>query len=572
MRTRDRPALVAPIGRLALLALGVALVATGACTTPTGDGGGATVVWFQESAGEAGLDFHHRTGHQREHLMPEIAVGGVCLIDYDGDGRLDLYAVQSGALRSAPEERPGNVLYRNEGGGRFVDVTEAAGVGDRGYGMGCTVGDHDGDGDPDLYVTNVGRNVLLRNDGDGTFTDVTAEAGVGDASWGTSCAFLDHDADGDLDLFIVNYIRWSFDREIDCQGTGGEPEYCSPNNYQAPAPDVLYENIGGGRFRDVSANAGLHAAFGNGLGLVVADFDGDGRVDVYVANDGMPNQFWENAGGGRFIDRSLMLGCSVNADGESEAGMGVVAEDLDGDGSLDLFVTHLASESNTLYLRSGNWFDDATSATGLGTPSLVFTGFGVGAVDFDHDGHVDLFVANGRVKTVPGTHEGDDHYAEPNQLFRGLGSGRYLEVPAAGLGELLYGTSRGAAFGDLDNDGDIDVVVVNRDAGIHLLRNDIGDRSSSVTFRVLEASGALALAATVAIEAGGRRQSRTVQVASSYCASNDPRVHFGLGGATTLDRAVVRWVDGEEEEFGPLEGGREHVLRRGGGTRPPAAR
>jgi hypothetical protein len=413
----------------------------------------------------------------------------------------------------------------------------------------------------------VGPNALLRNDGNGTFTDVTAEAGVGDPGWGASCAFIDYDADGNLDLFITNYVRWSASREIVCRARGGRQDYCSPKSYQAPAPDTLYRNLGGGRFEDVSRAAGLGRSFGNGLGVACADYDSDGDLDLYVANDGTPNQLWVNDGAGRFTDEAVVRGCAVNGQGMSEAGMGVAAIDLENDGRVDLFMSHLAGQSNTLYLNQGSYFQDSSAVMGVGSVSRPFTGFGLGFVDFDHDGLVDLYVANGRVGYGDIDFDSNDPYAEPNLLLRGKSDRRFEEVlPRGGTAVELIATSRAAAFGDLDNDGDVDIVVVNRDARVHVLRNTVGDGRGWIMLRLLDERGRHAEGAVVRIETAAGAQSRVVQRASSYCASNDSRVHFGLGAATAVDAVEVRWLDGRRERFGPFAAGAVHDVRRGAGA------
>ncbi len=545
--------------------------------------------WFREEAAARGLLFEHRSGHRDRYLMPEIMAGGGALCDLDGDGDLDAYLVQSGGLEVPAARRPPNRLFRNRGEGMFEDVTETSGAGHRGYGTGVACGDVDRDGDIDLYVTNVGANALLRNDGaTGTggrfsFTDVTAGAGVGHDGWGASAAFFDYDGDGDLDLFVTNYLRWSADHEIDCFDDRGRRDYCSPNNYSSPAPDVLYRNEGGGpdgriSFTDVTRETGLDAVFGNGLGVLPGDFDGDGRSDLFVANDGMPDQLWINSPGGRFRDQALLWGCAVDLEGQPKAGMGVAAADIDDDGDLDLLVCNLVNESDSLYLNAGGYFRDHTAASGLAGVSRPFTRFGVAWRDFDNDGILDLFEANGRVARK-GPPLAADPMAEPNLVFRGLGGGRFAEVrPRGGTAEPLYATSRAAAFGDVDGDGGVDVLVVNRDAPAHLLRNVVPRRGHWLALRLLNEHGSDALGATVEVAAGDRTFRREVRAASSYLASSDPRLHVGLGPADRVRRVAIRWPDGERECFGPFAAGGEIVLRIGTGracgdqTRPPDAR
>jgi hypothetical protein len=522
--------------------------------------------WFEEVCPGSGIDFVHATGHDGRFWFPEISAGGVGLLDYDGDGDLDVYLVQAGTLDPSVTDPPGNKLYRNRGDWTFEDVTAGAGVGDTGYGSGCACGDYDGDGDPDLYVTNLGPNVLYRNNGDGTFTDVTEAAGVGDASWGTSAAFIDYDQDGHVDLLMTNYVRWSKAAELDCFAQSGERDYCAPKNYNAPSRDTLYRNNGDGTFRDVTAAAGLDQAFGNGFGIACADYNLDGHLDFYITNDGMANQLWIATGDGRFTDQGLMLGCALNRYGWAEAGMGVAAVDVDNDGDADLFMSHIREETNTFYINEGGSFEDATARVGLATPSMGFTGFGLGFADFDNDGHLDLYVANGRVRIAKPQFRDDDPFAEPNQLFRGGGGMRYEEVmPRGGTARLLIETSRGAAFGDLDNDGDVDIVVVNKDARPYLLRNAVGLRGHWVMFRVRDRHGRDADGAWVGVDAAGRRRWHLVQRAYSFCASNDPRTHVGLGAAARAENVEVRWPDGRLEAFGSFPAGEVHELREGTG-------
>ena len=531
----------------------------------------STEVWFEEVAAERGLSFVHNSGHKQRYLLPEIIGGGVALVDVDGDDDLDVYLVQSGEIDQPGNPGGENRLYLNDGGARFTDVTQGSGAGDRGYGIGVTAGDYDGDGDTDLYVTNVGPNVLLQNDGSGRFLDVTEQAGVGDPAWGTAAAFTDIDADGDLDLFVVNYINWTVGAERQCTDVNRLPDYCPPAAFDSPARDSLYLNRGDGTFVDVSDDVGLGTIFGNGLGVVAEDFDGDGRVDIFVANDVTVNQLWMNRGE-RLVDEALLRGCALDEQGLVKAGMGVVSEDYEDDGDADLLVVNLRGETDSFFRNEGEFFSDHTAAARLSLESRWFTRFGVGLVDFDNDGTLDLYEANGRISksTEP---VAEDVYAEPNLLFRGRPDGRFAEfVPRGGTRFVLNATSRAAAFGDLDNDGGVDIVVVNRDSPVHLLLNVAADRGRWASFRVLDRNRADAIGARVIIEAGQRRRWRTARTAYSYLASNDPRVHFGLGSASTIDQVAVRWPDGSVEEFGQMEVDRFAVLRRDEGSLGTAAK
>lgn len=511
--------------------------------------------WFHENATAAGLNFRHHSGAYGEYYIPEMMGGGVGLLDYNNDGFLDIYCVQSGSLKPGEKNLPGNQLFRNRGDATYEDVTESAGVGDTGYGMGCACVDYDNDGDTDIYVTNLGANVLYRNNGDGTFTDTTADAGVGDANWGTSAAFFDYDNDGNLDLVVANYIHWSREQEVECYSRGGKRDYCSPMNYQAPAMDSLYRNRGDGTFENTTVSAGLNQAYGNGLGVVCADFTGDDQPDIYIANDAMPNQLWVNQGNGSFKDEALIRGCAVNYLGIPEAGMGVVAVDIQNDGWLDLFVTHLEGEANRLYINKDVLFADTVTPKGPGTPSWPHTGFGVGFADFNHDTLLDLYVANGNVKFGAQQYDPADPYAEPNQLLRGTEEGAFEEVHQAGTQPKLIATSRGLATGDLDNDGDIDLVIINRDGPAHLLRNETAKKGNWIMFNVVNAHGSPAIGAVLRIKTLNSEYVKTVQPNQGYCSSNDPRVHCTLGQAQEVSQVKVHWPDGTEETFGPFPAG-----------------
>jgi enediyne biosynthesis protein E4 len=523
--------------------------------------------WFEEIAAQAGVGFVHSSGHTTRYFLPEIMGGGAALFDMDNDGFLDLYLVQSGSLMDQ-SAGGGNRLYRNRGGGSYEDVTERSGAGVRGYGMGVTAGDFDNDGFTDLYVTNYGPNVLMRNDGHGRFIDVTAKAGVASAGWSTSAAFVDEDGDGNLDLFVTHYLNWRPSAEVECFSLTGVPDYCSPASYDLPSAATLYHNNGDGTFTDASARSGVLTAVGNGLGVVAGDIDGDGRIDVFVANDRTPNHLWLNQGGGRFREAALTMGCALDQDGTAKSGMGVDAVDVDDDGDLDLLVVNLDGESDSFFRNQGKFFNDDTVSVGLRTPSRPFTRFGMALRDFDNDGRLDLFEANGRVGQQSERYSADP-YAEPSLLFRGFAGPRFEEVaPRGGTRAPLVATSRAAAFGDIDNDGAIDVVVVNRDSRPYLLHNIIGQRGHWIMFRVLEEHGRDALGAEVTMTIGSRTIRRDVRAAYSYLASNDPRVHVGLGQETIARNVTVRWPGGARETFGDMPADRIAVLRRGAGRKP----
>jgi hypothetical protein len=524
--------------------------------------------WFVEEAQARGLDFVHASGHGAEFWMPEIMGGGAALFDMEDDGDLDAYLVQSGDLRL--ETRPAelaNELFANDGEGHFRDVTGNGAEG-RHYGMGVACGDADGDGDTDLLVTNVGRDLLLANEGGGRFADATAAAGLAHEGWSTSAGFFDADRDGDLELFIARYLEWSKESELVCMDPLSRPDYCSPKNYKTPARSLLYRNEGGGRFTDVSRASGVWRSAATGLGVAMGDVDSDGWLDVFVANDGMPNHLWKNHGDGTFTDVAMLAGCGVDVNGLPKAGMGILLEDMDGDLDLDVLVGNLKGESDSYYRNEGGYFSDRTAALGLAAVSKPFTRFGLALGDFDQDGLRDVYEANGRVER-PATPPAGDPYAEPNLLLRALGDGRLAEVlPRGGTDELLVATSRALVQGDVDGDGALDLLVVNRDGPAQLLLNRVPSRGGWIAFRVREKSGADALGSVLTLELAGKRLRRDVSAAFGYLSSHDPRVHVGMGSSARVDSVEVRWTDGTSERFGAFEAGRVHELRRGQGTPP----
>lgn len=521
-----------------------------------------------EEADARGLRYSHRSGYAGRPMLPEITGGGAALADLDGDGDLDAYLVQSGSLHDAVERDasyPANRLFLNDGAGRFEEAPNGNGADDRGYGMGVTAGDYDNDGDVDLYVTNVGANALLRNDGTARFADVAAAAGVADAGWGTSASFHDFDHDGDLDLFVVNYINWSPEVEINCY-LGSLPAYCPPSNYQSPAKDRLFRNNGDGTFADVSEESGIGRAFGNGFGVVGADFDGNGSTDLFIANDMMPDLLWLNRGELRFEEVGGYWGCAVDEHGFPKAGMGVAAADVDDDGDMDVMVTNLEAQTDSFFRNEGGYFHDATGELGLGLTGR-YTRWGVVLEDFDNDGALDLYEANGMVGTE--AHVSGLVFDEPNMLFRGV-AGRFEAVlPQGGVAPALVHTSRGVAVGDVDDDGGLDLLVANRDGPAYLLMNRVRERGSWVRFRVLAGDPPRDVhGATVNATVGTRRVHRDVQPEGSYLASSDPRAHFGLGGETRVRAVAVRWPgETEPEAFGDFNAEQTYTLRRGAGSR-----
>jgi hypothetical protein len=537
---------------------------------------------FREMAAETGLRFHHFNGATGRHYMPEIMGPGVALLDYDNDGDLDVYLVQGSQLDPSgkslfpppPGWKPGNRLFKNllseTGELRFVDVTEKAGVGHTGCGMGVAVGDYDNDGLPDLYVTSFGRNVLYHNNGDGTFTDVTRQAGVEDLHWSTSAAWVDFDGDGNLDLFVCNYVDFTVAGNRGCFSPAGEPDYCTPKMYRA-VPSRLFRNLGNGRFEDVTEASGIDGSYGPALGALWADFNNDGRPDLYIANDTAANRLWLNQGG-TFREAAIDLGVAYSMDGLAKAGMGVALDDVHNDGTQTLLVTNLTREGVTVFQGDAHGqFDDATLESGLHQPTFGYTGFGAGWFDYDNDGRLDLFIANGAV-TIVGSQSGDPFpYAQRKQLFHNEGRGkRFRETSLlAGPEFQIPEVSRGAAFGDLDNDGAVDIVVANNNGPVRLFRNQAAERRHWLIVK-LETSktNRFAVGARVAVVRRGEPPVwRRVHTDSSYLSASDVRVHFGLGGKPDLEAVLVHWPSGAGERFEGIRADRIITLRQGTGKR-----
>ena len=558
----------------------------------------AGVAWFTDRAEEVGIDFGHFNGASGELYVSEILGPGAAMFDFDDDGDLDVYIVQGRMLGSdgatdpaaaLPEDHPsGDRLYRNDlvlhADGtrtlRFTDVTEGSGLVGGAYGMGVAAGDVDNDGRVDLYRTALGPNQLFRNAGDGTFIDVTDESGAGDPRWSVSASFVDFDRDGWLDLYVGNYLDHRPGApQPECFTRTGERDYCGPSAF-ASVPDRLYRNRGDGTFVDVTGTAGVARELGPALGVAAFDADGDGWTDVYVANDGEPNQLWMNQGDGTFTNGALLAGAALNDSGRTEGSMGVDAGDFDGDGDDDLFMTHLTRETNTLYVNDGlGLFEDRTATIGLGAPSLAYTGFGTAWLDFDNDGWLDLLAVNGAVQA---SHQrfamrgrGSSARAgeprpldQPNQLFRNLGNGRFDDVTRrAGPVFELSEVSRGAAFGDVDNDGDVDVLVANNDGRARLLINEVGNRNRWIGLRLVGGPGRRDMpgARVGVFRDDGPPLWRRARADGSYASANDPRVLVGLGQAAAVRRVRVVWPSGREEDWTDLAVDRWLTLEQGSG-------
>jgi len=558
---------------------------------------------FSERAREWGIDFVHFNGMTGKLYFIENVGSGAGLFDYDGDGDPDVYLIQGAVLD--PEGTPDSAtfppppamrplrdrLYRNDlviqpdgrVEPRFVDVTAAAGLDASGYGMGLAVADFDNDSWLDLFVANFGADHLFHNLGDGTFEDWSSRIAAGapgaagaDRATSVAATTLDADGDGATDLYVVRYVGFSPERNKVCSGAASFPDYCGPLAFR-PLPDLLLHNRGDGTFEDWSSRAGLDRLPATGLSAVAGDFTGDGRDDLFVANDQMENLLLVNRGGGKFSEEGLLAGIALNEQGQTEGSMGIAVGDVDRDGDPELFLTHMQEETNTLYRNlGGGLFEDATLGSGLGRPSLPYTGFGTDFFDYDLDGELDLFVANGSVRVLEGQLRAGETYPlrQPNQLFRGLGGGRFEEVTAeAGPAFSLREVSRGAAFGDLEGDGDVDVLVANNAGPARLLVNEVGSASAWVGVRVTDRLGRDAVGARVAASAAAGEGPGTttrwdrVHFDGSYASVSDPRLVFGFGGDRRSRELSICWPSGERRVIRGLPSGVYAVVpaRRAGG-------
>lgn len=511
--------------------------------------------YFRDVTDAMRLDFRHVNGFSAERRLVETMGSGGALFDFDNDDDLDLYLVQGNSLSPSTEPLPKNRLYRNDAG-IFVDVTASANVGDTGYGLGVVAADYDSDGYRDLYVTNLGKNVLYRNNGDGTFTDVTEQAEVGCPLLSASAAFADIDRDGDLDLYVCNYVEYALETDIPCYYKNQLRIYCGPNEYHGIA-DVLYRNNGDGTFTDITKSAGVYEPTTRGLGVVFTDVNSDGWVDIYVANDMSPNTLFINQGDGIFQEEGVLRGVAYNGDGLANGSMGIDAGDYDNDGDIDLWVSNFALEANCLMQNDGDgYFEDMTFDTDLADPSFYALGFGTRFIDFDNDGWLDLLVGNGHIWDNVEQIDAKQHYAQPVQLFRNQGGKQadyvgFTEITAAaGLDQTPY-VVRGMLFGDIDTDGDVDVVLCQSNRPAVVLSNEVGNVNAWLTVKLVGADGNTdAIGAQVQVETDGMTLLREVICGASYLSGNDLRLTFGFGSATRIDNLQIRWHDGSVQQVG----------------------
>jgi hypothetical protein len=558
--------------RIVWTVLTIAIVATVVVTDPAAQ---RTTIALIDVAAEAGLDLVNVSGGPAKDYIVDANGNGAAFFDYDNDEDLDVLIVNGSTReRFAQGGDPMVALYQNDGAGRFRNVTSSSGFDRRGWGSGACVGDYDNDGASDVYVTAFGADALWRNAGNGTFVDVTRRAGFDEARWGTSCAFADYDHDGYLDLYVANYVAFD-DRTIPARGTTANCRFMATDVFCGPKQltgdlDVLYRNNGDGTFSDATARAGVKDPGYYGFGVVFTDLNDDGWPDIYVANDSVPNLLFRNRGNGTFVEEGLVAGAALSSDGRAQAGMGVDAGDYNGDGLPDLLVTNFSHDYNTVYENGpAGVFTDRSYATGIAATAGPYLGWGVKLVDLDNDGRLDVFIANGHVYPEVDKHGLGTRYHQRKQVFMNEGS-RFRHASAEiGGGLLLEKSSRGAAFGDYDNDGDIDVLVINMNDRPTLLRNDTASGHHWITIRVVGArSNRSGIGARVRLEAGKRRQTADVRGDGSYLSHSDLRAHFGLGAAARVDRLEIRWPSGVVETATGLAADRFYVAREGSGIRP----
>jgi hypothetical protein len=541
----------------------VVLLAGGSVTNARQTGS----VVFTDITEESGIRFTHVNGASAEKYLPETMGSGGLFFDYDNDGWIDILLVDGGSLADGDvAASASHRLYRNDRDGSFTDVTEASGIRTSGYGMGGCAADYDNDGWTDLYLTRLEANVLYRN-AEGHFVDVTRNAGVAADSWSSSCAFADIENDGDVDLYVTSYVDFALDNHKYCGNAQNVRFYCHPNVYNG-LPDFLFRNNGDGTFTDTGREAGTYTEAGKGLGVVFSDYDGDGWTDIYVANDSVPNFMFHNEGNGVFEESALWAGVAVGRDGQPLAGMGADIADVTGDGLPDIVVTNLDMETHSLYRNLGNgFFEDASYESGIGEATLPYVGFGAVLFDYDNDRDLDLVIGNGNVLDNAEQLRSTSSHAQRNLLLRNDGSGRFEEIGrAAGSGFAGVKVSRTLATGDLDNDGDLDLLVTNNGQSADLLRNDGGNLRNSLQIRLVgSTSNRNGIGARLLLRTGDHTLTREVKAGSSYLGQNDVRVHFGLGEAPLAERIEIHWPGGMIDVLEGIQANQILTVLEGGG-------
>ncbi|MBZ5513291.1 MAG: CRTAC1 family protein [Acidobacteriia bacterium] len=567
-QARRTPLLLLAVAALSWFALGRVLAQTNT-SSATG-----IPVRFTDVREKAGITFQQDGTATDEKMYIETMGTGLGWIDYDQDGLMDLYLVQSAGTEWYKAPHPlRSALYHNNGDGTFTDVTEKAGVGAEGlYGQGVAVGDFDNDGYPDLYVMGYGHAILYHNNGNGTFTDVTAKAGVGDeGGWSSSAAFFDYDRDGHLDLVVCNYIQWAPGNNLWCgERRPGYRAYCHPDNYRGQKMK-LYHNNGDGTFADVSDKSGLSGPEAKGLGVVTVDLNNDGWPDIFVANDTWPNFLFMNNHDGTFRDTSFSSGVAASEDGKYEAGMGTDSADVDGDGWFDIYVTHLDFELNRLYHNNHDeTFDDATYSCGMGNQAILLSGVATKLLDYDNDGWIDIFQSNGSMLDNIHLYHSEASYPEPKLMYRNLGHGKFEKVSDQLGPDVMRPTvGRGTAVADFDNDGDLDVAVINRGDYIQLLRNEGGNANNWLEVKLVGTKAARdGTGASLKLTSEGLTQYQQAKGGMSYMSAHDPRIHFGLGQRKTIDSLEITWLSGTVDKLTNVPINQIITVKEGAGIIP----
>jgi hypothetical protein len=510
-------------------------------------------VRFTDVTASSGIRFTHNAGKAGKKFLPETMGAGCAFLDADGDGHLDILLINSRDW--TPKGRKSlPALYRNNGKGAFTDITAGSGLDIEGYGMGVAVGDYDNDGRDDLYITYLEGDRLFHNEGSGKFRDVTAQAGIRNAGFGTSAAWFDYDRDGKLDLFVANYVQWTQKGDLWCSLDGATKSYCTPESYKG-LPSRLYRNLGGGKFADVSESSGIAIPNSKALGIAVLDYDNDGWPDLFVANDTQPNQLFHNLRNGTFKDEGLSAGVAFGEDGVARGAMGVDAADYDRSGRLHLAVGNFSNQMLGLYHNEGNglFVDEAPRST-VGRSSLLTLAFGVFFFDYDLDGHLDLFAANGHIEEEIQRVQPKVPFRQAPHLFRNLGRGRFEEVTASAGADLARPiVARGAAYGDYDRDGDLDILISTNNGPAYLLRNDGGNRNRWLRVRLQGSkSNRNGLGALLRVESASGAQSQTMRGGSSYCSSSELALTFGLASDPEVKSLEVYWPSGARQQFSKL--------------------